>query len=69
MLSKNIADNIKMTDKKYVEKENSYCLVCRKKKGNKRIRGVALINKIASQRSLCTVCDSRKPTFLKQKPK
>ena len=69
MLSKNIAENIKMTNKKYVEKENSYCLVYRKKKGNKRIRGVALVNKIASQRSLCIVCDSRKPTFLKQKPK
>ena len=69
MLSKNIAENIKMTNKKYVEKENSYCLVYREKKGNKRIRGVELVNKIASQRSLCTVCDSRKPNFLKQKPK
>ena len=37
MLSKNIADNIKMTDKKYVEKENSYCLVCRKKKAIKEL--------------------------------
>ena len=58
-----------MTGEKYVEKENSYCLVCRKKTGNKKITGVALVNKIASQISLCTICDSRKPTFLKQKLK
>ena len=57
-----------MSDKQYVKKENSYCLVCKKKKaGNKKIRAIALLNKIASQRLLCTDCTSRKSTFLKQK--
>ena len=64
--------NIKMNDQKYVKKGSSQCLVCRKKKkktGNKKIREVALLTKIASQTSLCTVCYSKKSTFLKQKPK
>ena len=56
-----------MTDKKYVMKNNCYGLVCRKKADNKKIRGVTQLNKIASQRSLCTVCTFRKSTFLKQK--
>ena len=43
--------------------ENTYCLVCRKKADNKKIRAVALVNKIATQRSLCTVCTSSKSTF------
>ena len=60
---KNTAKNIKMTCKEYVKKkENTYCLVCKKKTDNKKIRRVALVNKIATQ---CTVCTSRKSTFLK----
>ena len=47
------------------KKENTYCLVCRKKTNNKKIRGVALKNKIAIRRLLCTDCVSRKSTFLK----
>ena len=46
-------------------KENTYCLICKKKADNKKNSGVALVNKIATQRSLCTVCTSRKSTFLK----
>ena len=64
--------NIKMNDQKYVKKGSSLFLFCRKKKkktGNKKIREVALLTKIASQTSLCTVCYSKKSTFLKQKPK
>ena len=38
------------------KKENIYCLVCRKKPDNKKIRAVALVNKTATQRSLFTVC-------------
>ena len=37
-----------MTDKEYVKKENSYCRVCRKKAGNKMIRG----NSISKQNSI-----------------
>ena len=37
------------------QKENTYCLVCDKKTGDKKIRGVALANKIATQRSLCAL--------------
>ena len=52
-----------MTGKEYVKKkENIYCLVCKKKTDNKKIRRVALVNKITTQ---CTVCTSRKSTFLK----
>ena len=49
------------------KKENIYCLVCKKKTKteNKKIRAVALVNKIVTQRLLCTVCTSRKSTFLK----
>ena len=55
-----------MAVKQYVKKkENTYCLVCKKKTDNKKIRGVALVNKIAIQRSLCTVYTSRKLTVLK----
>ena len=60
---KNAAKNIKMTGKEYVKKkENTYCLVCKKKTDNKKIGRVALVNKIATQ---CTVCTSTKSTFLK----
>ena len=52
-IKKNAAFNIKMTKKK--TKQN--------KTGNEKIRGVASLNKIASQRSLCTVCTSRKSIF------
>ena len=37
------------------------------KTGNEKIWGIASLNKIASQRSLCTVCTSRKSIFLKQR--
>ena len=63
---KNSANNIKMNGKQYVKrKEKTYCLVCRKKTDNKKIGTLALVNKIAIQRSLCTVCTSVKSTFLK----
>ena len=62
----NTANNIKMTGKQYMKKEkNTYCLVCRKKVNNKEIRGVTLVNEVATQRSLCTDCTSKKPTSLK----
>ena len=65
-MSKNTANNIKITGKQYVKKEkNTYCLVCRKKTDNKNIRGVTLVNKIATQRSLGTDCTSGKSTFSK----
>ena len=63
-------NNIKITGKQYLKKKkNTYSLVCRKRADNKKIRGVALVNKIAIQRSLCTVCTSRKSTFLKRMKK
>ena len=40
-----------------------------KKQTIKKIRRVTIVNKTATQRSLCTVYTSRKPKFLKQKPK
>ena len=40
-----------MTGKQYVKKkENPHCLVSKKKTDNKKIRGVTLVNKIATQR-------------------
>ena len=63
---KNNTNNIKMSDKQYVKKEKNLLLSLWKKSGNKKIRGVALLNKITSQRPLCTVCTSRISTFLKQ---
>ena len=55
-----------MTGKKYVKrKKNGYCLVWKKKADDNKYRGVALVNKIARRRSLCTICTSRKLTFLK----
>ena len=37
-----------MTGKQYMKKkENIYCLVCKKKTDHKKIREVALVNKIA----------------------
>ena len=53
---------------KYAKKEKKHLLLSlkkNKKTDNNKIRGVALINKIATQRSLCTVRTSRKSTFLK----
>ena len=47
------------------KKENSYCLVCKRKTYDRKIKGVALVNKIATQGLLCTVCTSRKSTVLK----
>ena len=49
----------------YAKKQNTYYLVCKKKTNNKNIRGVLLVNKIATQKSLYTDCSSRKSTFLK----
>ena len=65
---KNTVNSIKMAAKQYVKKKkkgNTYSLVCKKKTDNKKIRAVALLSKIATQRSLCTVCSSRKSAFLK----
>ena len=45
------------------KKESTYCLVCKKETDYKRIRGEALVNIIVTQRSLYTVCTSRKSTF------
>ena len=45
---------------------NSYCLVCKMITDNKKIKALALVNKIATQRSLYAVCTSRKSTFWKQ---
>ena len=68
---KNAANNIKMAVKQYVKKkkrkENTYCLVCKKKTNNAKIRAVTLVNKIATERSLWTVFASRKSTFSKPK--
>ena len=55
-----------MTGKKYVKKkEKTYCLVRKKKADNKKIRGVALVNKMATEGSICTAFTSRKSTLLK----
>ena len=52
---------------KYVKKEDSYWVECRKTKTkNKNIKGVALENKIGQQNSTCVDCDSKKSTFLKR---
>ena len=48
---------------KYIKKETSYRVGCRKKIKNKNIKGVALENKIGQQKSTCVVCDSKKSTF------
>ena len=45
---------------KYVKKETSYCVGCRKKTKNKNIKGVALENKIGKQKPTCVDCDSKK---------
>ena len=55
----------KKTKPKYVKKENSSCLVCKKKTDNKNIKGVALENKIGQQKSICANFKSKK-TFLKR---
>ena len=69
-MSKNAVNNIKMTGKKYVKKkEKTYCLVRKKKADNKKIRGVALVNKIATEGSICIAFTSRKSTLLKCKNK
>ena len=63
---KNTTNKIKMTGKQYAKKkENNYCLVCKQKTDYKEIRGVTLVNKIPTQRSLCIVCTSRNSNFLK----
>ena len=52
---------------KYIEKETSYCVACRKKTKNKQnIKGVALENKVGQQKSTCVDCDFKKATFLKR---
>ena len=66
LIVKKYYQHYKMTGKQYFKKdENTYCLVCKKKRDDKKTRGVALAGKIAPQRSLYTVCTSRKSTFLK----
>ena len=54
-------------------KENTYCLVCKKKTDNNNIKGVALETKIGQEKSTCIDCDSKKLTFSKpikrKKPK
>ena len=63
---KNTTNTKKMTGKQYTKKEkNTHCLVCRKKTDNKKIRGVTLVNKIATQRSLYTDFTSKKSIYLK----
>ena len=52
--------------RKYVKKEDSYCVGCRKKTKNKNIKGVALENKIGQQKSTYIDCDSKKSPFLKR---
>ena len=47
---------------KYMKKEDSYCVGCRKKKHKRS----TLENKIGQQKSTCVDCDSKKSTFLKQ---
>ena len=55
-----------MTSKQYVKKEKILTAqFCRKKTDNEKIRGVTLVNKKVTQRSLCTDCISRKSAFLK----
>ena len=51
---------------KYVKKEHSYCVGCRKKTINKNIKGVALENKIGQEKSTCVHCDSKKSSFSKR---
>ena len=51
---------------KYVKKEDSYCVGCKKNTKNKNIKGVALENKIGQQKSTCVDCDSKKSTFFKR---
>ena len=55
-----------MTGKQLAVKEKTtYCLVCKKKTNSDEI-GVLLQNKIAIQKSKCTVYDSKESTFLKR---
>ena len=50
----------------YIKKEkNTYCLVCKKKTDNKKVRRVALENKIGQQKSTCVDCGPKKSTFSK----
>ena len=44
-------------------KENTYCLVCKKKTDSKNI--LAALKKIGQQKSVCVDCNSKKSTFLK----
>lgn len=69
-MSKNAVNNIKMIGKQYVKKkEKTYCLVRKKKADNKKIRGLALLNKIATEGWIWTAFTSRKSTLLKCKNK
>ena len=56
-----------MTSKQYVKKNKIITAQFVEKKHTQKKTRVALLNKIASQRLLCSVSDSRKSTFLKQK--
>ena len=49
---------------KYLKKQDSYCVGCRRKKTkNKNIKGVALESKIGQLKSTCDDCDSKKSFF------
>ena len=48
---------------KYVKKETSYCVGCRKKTKNKNIKGVALENKIGQQNQYVLMVILKKSTF------
>ena len=63
---KNTTNNIKISDKQYLKKEkNTHAQFVKRNQIIKKIRGVTLVNQIATQRSSCTDCTSRKSTFLK----
>ena len=55
-----------MNDKKYVKKEISYCLKCKKQTRNKDIhKALMLVNLIPQQSSKCFTCNARKSFFVK----
>ena len=56
-----------MSDKKYVKKEISYCLKCKKQTRNKDIhKALMLVNLIPQQSSKCKSCNARKSVFVKE---
>ena len=56
-----------MSDKKYVKKEISYCLKCKKQTRNKDIhKALIIVNLIPQQSSKCKSCNARKSAFAKE---